>query len=117
MRGGEVTALPASLVVLHHARPPLELETARQGAGEASERLPVAVADEEPALLPAPFALGTELDPRAVVEGDRVEALEADRAGLERLAVHPNRPLRAVWRGVDCPPPAPPPPAPPRGAA
>src|SRR6266511_2180018 len=87
--------------MLHDAEAGSELRPAGERPREDPERLPVAGADEEKVLLAAPLALARELESRAVVEGDRVEFLEGDRAGLGWLAVDPDRSLRALRRVVD----------------
>src|SRR3954447_14201113 len=87
--------------MLHDPEAVLELETARERAGEAAERLAVRVADRQAVLLPAPLALALELQAGVVVEGDRIKALEADRPRLEGLVIHPDRSLGALRRIVD----------------
>jgi hypothetical protein len=77
-------------VVLHHAEAALQLEAGERSA-EASERLAVRVADQEQVLTVLPLALGLEAQASSVLEGDRLQPLEADRPRLERLAVDPDR--------------------------
>ena len=68
-----------SVVVLHDSEAALELQPARKRAPEAAEGLPVRVAEENEVLMLSPLALAAELQPRPIVEGDRLQALEAHR--------------------------------------
>src|SRR4051812_22197532 len=49
----------------------------------------------------AALRLGREVEARLVLEVDRLEPLELDRARLGRLARHPDRPFTRARRVVD----------------
>ncbi len=88
--------------MLHHADSLGELDAVERSR-EAPERLPVAVLDDEPALVGPPLGVGRELESRAVRETDRFEAIELDPARLARLvlALDPDCPLAAGLGVVD----------------
>src|SRR5439155_20550811 len=74
---------PLGVVVLHHPEGVLQLDAAGHGPCERAEWLPVRVPDDDEALLLSPLALAAEVHAGAVVEGDRIEPVEADRPRLE----------------------------------
>src|SRR6266511_6162303 len=93
--------LPVRVVVLHHHEAALETEAAGKGPREGSQRLAIAVADQQLVLDAAALGLRLEAEPRAVRESDRVEPVELDRSRLRGRAVDPDRALAALGRVVD----------------
>src|SRR5581483_3154073 len=93
--------LPDRIVCLHHTEGAVDRQAVECPAEAAERRLVVRARQQRNPLVMLPLRLGGEVKPRLVLEVDRVEALELDRARLGRLAGEPDGPLAPLRRIVD----------------
>src|SRR5512133_1473847 len=91
--------LPDGIVRLHHTQRLADRQAVERSAEGAEARLIVRPGDQRDSLVMRALCLGREVEPRLVLEMDRIEALELDRSRLGGLAGEPDRPL-ARARGI-----------------
>ena len=94
-------------MVLHHPEALSELDPAGEGACEAAHRLAVGVADEGPALLAGPLAVGLEREPLAALDAEHflaaLEQADGNVQAAEDIEVAtetPNRETDEAETGV-----------------
>src|SRR3954453_6187941 len=87
------SSLPDGIVGLHHPQGRLDRKAVERPAEGAERRLVVRTREQRNSLVVGAPRLGREVEPRLVLEVDRVEPLERDRARLERSAGDPDRAL------------------------